>query len=222
MVGVVAHQRGHVERRGEPGLPVVEQIAEALVGLRRGPEAGELAHRPQPSPVHRAVHAARIRELAGEPDRSSGSGRSASVYSGLIGSPEIVENGASRSGARENVSRSQRSASVSRGRVAMSEVYGRQPATFRAVAGAAPKTRGRHPPRPPRGDRPRSRIRARDAAAPATPRATAFSRRPSRSKRRISQPSARATRRSSASGLTTTGCPTSRSIGRSDSESEYA
>jgi hypothetical protein len=33
------------------------------------------------------------------------------VYSGLIGSPDIVENGASRSGVRLNVSRSQRSSS---------------------------------------------------------------------------------------------------------------
>ena len=38
----------------------------------------------------------------GSPIASSRSaGRSRSVYSGLIGSPEIVENGASRSGARE-------------------------------------------------------------------------------------------------------------------------
>ena len=59
----------------------------------------------------------------GKPIGSSGppipSGRSASVYSGRIGSPDIVENGASRSGARENVSLSQRSASVVLGRVAM-------------------------------------------------------------------------------------------------------
>ena len=51
-------------------------------------------------------------------------------------------------------------------------------------------------------------------------RAAAFSRRPSCSKRMTSQPSSRATRRSSASGLTATGWPTARSIGRSDSESE--
>ena len=38
----------------------------------------------------------------------------------------------------------------------------------------------------------------------------------------IRQPSARATRSSSGSGLTATGWPTTRSIGRSDSESEYA
>ena len=33
VVGVVAHQRGHVERRREPGLAVVEQVVEALVRL---------------------------------------------------------------------------------------------------------------------------------------------------------------------------------------------
>ena len=46
-VGVVAHQRRHVERGAQAGLAVVEQVAEALVGLLGGAEAGELAHRPQ-------------------------------------------------------------------------------------------------------------------------------------------------------------------------------
>jgi hypothetical protein len=41
-----------------PGLPVVEQVVEPLVGLLRRAEAGELAHRPQAAPVHRGVHAA--------------------------------------------------------------------------------------------------------------------------------------------------------------------
>ena len=57
VVGVVPHQRRHVERRREAGLAVVEQVAEALVGLLGGAEAGELAHRPQPPAVHRGVHA---------------------------------------------------------------------------------------------------------------------------------------------------------------------
>ena len=48
VVGVVAHQRGHVERGREAGLAVLEQVVEALVGLLAGAEAGELAHRPQP------------------------------------------------------------------------------------------------------------------------------------------------------------------------------
>ena len=65
MVGVVAHQRRHVERRREAGLPVLEQVAEALVRLLRRPEAGELAHRPEPAAVHRRVDAARERIRAG-------------------------------------------------------------------------------------------------------------------------------------------------------------
>ena len=35
VVGVVAHQRGHVERGRETGLAVLEQVVEALVGLLR-------------------------------------------------------------------------------------------------------------------------------------------------------------------------------------------
>ena len=58
VVGVVAHQGRHVEGGREPGLAVVEQVVEALVGLLDGAEAGELAHRPQPPPVHRGVGAA--------------------------------------------------------------------------------------------------------------------------------------------------------------------
>ena len=33
MIGVMAHQRRHVERRREAGLPVLKQVAEALIGL---------------------------------------------------------------------------------------------------------------------------------------------------------------------------------------------
>ncbi len=68
VVGVVAHERGHVEGGGQPGLAVLEQVAEALVGLLAGAEAGELAHGPQPPAVHGGVDAARVGELAGEPD----------------------------------------------------------------------------------------------------------------------------------------------------------
>ena len=67
-VGVVAHQRGHVEGRAEARLAVLEQVVEALVGLLGGAEAGELAHRPQPPAVHRRVDAARERRLAREAD----------------------------------------------------------------------------------------------------------------------------------------------------------
>ena len=55
-----------------------------------------------------------------------------------------------------------------------------------------------------------------------SPRPRSCSRRASLSKRMIRQPSSRAIRSSSASGFTATGWPTARSIGRSDSESEYA
>ena len=65
MVGVEPHQGRHVESGREPGLAVVEQVAEALVRLLHRPEAGELAHRPQPAPVHRGIGAARVRVLAG-------------------------------------------------------------------------------------------------------------------------------------------------------------
>ena len=64
VVGVVAHQRRHVEGGGEARLAVVEQVAEALVGLLGGAEAGELAHRPQAPAVHRRVDAAGERILA--------------------------------------------------------------------------------------------------------------------------------------------------------------
>ena len=69
VVGVVAHQRGHVERRREARLAVLEQIVEALVGLLARAEPGELAHRPQPAAVHRLVDPARIGICAGLPDR---------------------------------------------------------------------------------------------------------------------------------------------------------
>ena len=61
MVRVVAHQRRHVERRRETRLAVLEQIAEALVRLRRGAEARELAHRPELAAVHRGIDTARER-----------------------------------------------------------------------------------------------------------------------------------------------------------------
>ena len=55
VVGVVAHQGGHVKGGREAGLAVVEQVVEALVGLLARAEAGELAHRPQAPAVHRLV-----------------------------------------------------------------------------------------------------------------------------------------------------------------------
>ena len=57
VVGIVAHQRGHVERRREARLTVFEQVAEPPVGLPGIAEPGELTHRPQPAAIHRLVHA---------------------------------------------------------------------------------------------------------------------------------------------------------------------
>ncbi len=75
VVGVVAHQGRHVEGGREPGLAVVEQVVEALVGLLDRAEAGELAHRPEPAAVHRLVRTAGEGVLAGAADRLLGLGR---------------------------------------------------------------------------------------------------------------------------------------------------
>src|SRR5207245_10011429 len=58
VIGVVAHQRGHVERGRETGLPLLEQILEAKVGILRPSEAGKHPHRPEPAPIHRRIDAA--------------------------------------------------------------------------------------------------------------------------------------------------------------------
>ena len=68
VVGVVAHERGHVEGGGEPGHAVRDEVLEALVGVLRRAEAGELAHRPEPAAVHRRLDAAGVGELAGQPE----------------------------------------------------------------------------------------------------------------------------------------------------------
>src|ERR1043166_1119084 len=59
MIGVVAHERRHVERRRKPRLAMLEKILEPLVRVARGPEAGEHPHRPDPAAVHVRVRAAR-------------------------------------------------------------------------------------------------------------------------------------------------------------------
>src|SRR5262245_2864593 len=58
MVAVVAHERGHIERGGEPHHAVLEQVLEALVGVLRRPEAGKLAHGPEAATVHRRLRTA--------------------------------------------------------------------------------------------------------------------------------------------------------------------
>ena len=64
-VGVVAHLRRQVEGHGQPGLPLLEEEPVPLVRLRRRPEPGVLAHRPEPAPIHRRMDAPGERELTG-------------------------------------------------------------------------------------------------------------------------------------------------------------
>jgi hypothetical protein len=61
VIGVVAHERREIERRGEPGLPMLEQELEARVGVCRAAEPGELPHGPQLPAIPRGVNAARER-----------------------------------------------------------------------------------------------------------------------------------------------------------------
>ena len=75
VVGVVAHQGGHVEGRRQAVLSLTEQEVEALVGVLGRAEAGELAHRPAAAQVHARVRAAQERigaRLAGSPRRVLG------------------------------------------------------------------------------------------------------------------------------------------------------
>ena len=48
VVGVDPVERRVVERDRQPGLPVLQEVAEAGVGVLRGPEPGEHPHRPEP------------------------------------------------------------------------------------------------------------------------------------------------------------------------------
>ena len=63
-IGVVPHLRWQVEGDRESRLPLLQQVAVALVGFARRREAGVLAHRPEAAAVHRLLHAARVREGA--------------------------------------------------------------------------------------------------------------------------------------------------------------
>ena len=65
VIGVVAHEGGHVERRRQPRLALLEQEFEARIRVFRPPEAGEHPHGPEPSAVHRRIRPARVRELTG-------------------------------------------------------------------------------------------------------------------------------------------------------------
>jgi hypothetical protein len=65
VIGVVAHEGGHVERRRQPRLALLEQELEARIGVFGPPEAGEHPHGPEPPAVHRRIRPARVRELTG-------------------------------------------------------------------------------------------------------------------------------------------------------------
>ena len=66
VVRVSAHERGHVERRGQAGAPGGQQFAEAGVGVGGRAEAGEHPHGPQAGPVHVGVHTPGVGKLAGQ------------------------------------------------------------------------------------------------------------------------------------------------------------
>src|SRR2546425_8182194 len=68
MVGVVAHERGKVERHGEARLAVVEQELVALVRVLGRAEPRELPHRPQPAAVPRGMDPAGEGKLSGLPE----------------------------------------------------------------------------------------------------------------------------------------------------------
>src|SRR5215470_6466135 len=65
MIRVEADLRGEIERDGEAGLALAEEIAIALVGFDSGAKAGVLAHGPEAAAVHRRVNAAGKRKFAG-------------------------------------------------------------------------------------------------------------------------------------------------------------
>src|SRR5205814_59010 len=64
MVGVIAHQRGHVEGGREARLALREQVLEARVRVLGAAEAREHAHGPGPATVHRRIDAPGERILA--------------------------------------------------------------------------------------------------------------------------------------------------------------
>ena len=66
MVGVVAHDRGHVECDAQTRLAVIEEIMVSPVRIARGPESGKLPHRPEPPAVHRRIDAPREGIFAGK------------------------------------------------------------------------------------------------------------------------------------------------------------
>ena len=66
VVGVASHQRRQVERGRETVAADAQDLAKAGVGVVRGAEAREHAHRPELRAVHRGVRAPRVGVQAGE------------------------------------------------------------------------------------------------------------------------------------------------------------
>src|SRR5207247_1522030 len=65
-VGVVAHLGREVERHGQTGLALLEEVAEPTVRLLGRREPRVLAHGPEAAPVHRRLDATGERRLPGE------------------------------------------------------------------------------------------------------------------------------------------------------------
>src|SRR5665809_107684 len=68
LVGIAAHQRGHIEGDAQARLALLDQELVALVGVGRAPETRELPFGPQPPPVPGRVDAPGEGILAGDPD----------------------------------------------------------------------------------------------------------------------------------------------------------
>jgi phosphomannomutase len=60
MIGIVAHQCRQIKGDRQAGLPVLQQIVVALIGLFRRGKSGELPHGPKPSAIHLAVDSSRV------------------------------------------------------------------------------------------------------------------------------------------------------------------
>ena len=67
-IAVVAHLRRQVERDAQPFVALGEEVLEPPVRLLRGPETSILAHRPEPTAVHRRMDATGEGRLPRESD----------------------------------------------------------------------------------------------------------------------------------------------------------
>ena len=106
VIGVSSHQCREIEGDAEPRAASGEQGFIPLVGLFWRTEPGELAHRPQLSPVAGRVDAADVGEFAGVIEVAMVIEARQVVGRVEAGdrSPEIVVKGTSRSGARFSAS----------------------------------------------------------------------------------------------------------------------